>query len=529
MRNVIFFFLLAVSGSMLAQSRLESVIPAPTQITLQAGSFTFTPTTLLLAHDFEAFKDAIAFRDMCLQWKGLPLKTAIKPIGKGPFIEVHYDSTSTIPPGGYTMVIEPEKIIITASGDGGIFYGLMTLLQGMEGDKNSGFTIACATVEDAPQFSWRGMHLDVSRHFFDVADIKSYLDYMALFKMNSFHWHLTDDQGWRAAIQQYPLLTEVGGWRNGTMVGHYNDQQWDTIRYGGYYTQKEMQEVVEYATERHINVVPEIEMPGHAMAAIAAYPSLACTEGPFEVGQSWGVYEDVFCPSETTFAFLENVLTEIMSIFPSPVIHIGGDEVPKTRWKACSHCQQLMRKEGLANEEELQSYFIQRIDKFVNQNGRVIIGWDEILEGGLAPNAMVMSWRGTNGGIAAAQAGHQVVMSPNNDCYFDHYQGPPESEPLAIGGMTTLEEVYAYEPIPTALAETQRKYILGAQGNVWTEYIPNFEQVEYMALPRMIALAEVVWTGEQRGAFTDFRERLGVQLELLDAAYVNYSRSWKMQ
>jgi hexosaminidase len=270
-------------------------------------------------------------------------------------------------------------------------------------------------------------------------------------------------------------------------------------------------------------------MPGHALAALAAYPEFACTEGPFEVGMKYGVYEDVFCPKEETFVFLENILAEVMALFPSAVIHIGGDEVLKNRWKSCSHCQALMQAKGLPNEEALQSYFIQRIEKFVNSHGRVIIGWDEILEGGLAPNAMVMSWRGTEGGIAAAKSGHQVVMSPNSDCYFDHYQGDPKNEPLAIGGMTTLQDVYAYEPIPEALTDQEAAFIIGAQANIWTEYILNFDQVEYMAMPRMIALSEVLWSPASSRNFADFRQRLTKNLQLLDQVRVNYSRTWMTQ
>jgi len=373
------------------------------------------------------------------------------------------------------------------------------------------------------------MHLDVCRHFFSVDEVKQYIDLLALYKFNSFHWHLTDDQGWRIEIKQYPKLTEVGGWRNGTMVGRYSDQQYDSIRYGGYYTQEEIREVVDYAAKRHINIVPEIEMPGHATAALAAYPEFSCTGGPFEVAQGWGVFPDIFCPTEETFTFLENILDEVMALFPSSVIHIGGDEAPKDRWKECAHCQALMQREGLASEEELQSYFVQRIEKYVNSKGRTIIGWDEILEGGLAPNAMVMSWRGTEGGIAAAKDKHQVVMSPNNDCYFDHYQGDPANEPLAIGGMTTLEDVYNYEPVPPGLSKEESAFIIGAQANVWTEYILNFEHVEYMAVPRMIALSEVLWSTNRKSNFDDFKLRLARNLQLLDRQHVNYSRTWQTQ
>jgi hexosaminidase len=509
----------------------QGIIPQPVEATWATNSavFNMAPTAYILANDFEAFKDAVAFRDLSIRFLDLPLKTATKKMGNGPAITVQYDSASTLPPGGYELIITPLSITITGSPDGGVFHGLMSLLQLIEGEKSTGYSIPCGRIVDYPRFNWRGMHLDVSRHFFDVDDVKEYIDYLALYKFNTFHWHLTDDQGWRIEIKQYPKLTEIGAWRKGSTVGHYSDNAFDSIRYGGYYTQEEIAEVVAYAAKRRITMVPEIEMPGHALAALAAYPEFACTEGPFEVGMKYGVYEDVFCPKEETFVFLENILAEVMALFPSAVIHIGGDEVLKNRWKSCSHCQALMQAKGLPNEEALQSYFIQRIEKFVNSHGRVIIGWDEILEGGLAPNAMVMSWRGTEGGIAAAKSGHQVVMSPNSDCYFDHYQGDPKNEPLAIGGMTTLQDVYAYEPIPEALTDQEAAFIIGAQANIWTEYILNFDQVEYMAMPRMIALSEVLWSPASSRNFADFRQRLTKNLQLLDQVRVNYSRTWMTQ
>ncbi len=505
------------------------LIPAPAEWSPETGSFNLTPTTFLLARDMQAFQDAVTFRDICIDWFDFPLKTAIKEIGSGPYIEVAYDSTLDLPDGGYILVIAPEGIKVTGKADGGVFHGLMSLLQLMEPKPDRTISIPCQTISDGPRFVWRGMHLDVCRHFFSVDEVKQYIDLLALYKFNSFHWHLTDDQGWRIEIKQYPKLTEVGGWRNGTMVGRYSDQQYDSIRYGGYYTQEEIREVVDYAAKRHINIVPEIEMPGHATAALAAYPEFSCTGGPFEVAQGWGVFPDIFCPTEETFTFLENILDEVMALFPSSVIHIGGDEAPKDRWKECAHCQALMQREGLASEEELQSYFVQRIEKYVNSKGRTIIGWDEILEGGLAPNAMVMSWRGTEGGIAAAKDKHQVVMSPNNDCYFDHYQGDPANEPLAIGGMTTLEDVYNYEPVPPGLSKEESAFIIGAQANVWTEYILNFEHVEYMAVPRMIALSEVLWSTNRKSNFDDFKLRLARNLQLLDRQHVNYSRTWQTQ
>jgi hexosaminidase len=346
-----------------------------------------------------------------------------------------------------------------------------------------------------------------------------------MYKMNVFHWHLTDDQGWRIEIEKYPLLTQVGGYRDETLIGRPSEKmKFDGQRHGGFYTQAQVREIVAYAAERHISVVPEIEMPGHSRAALAAYPQYACTDGPFKTATSWGVFEDVYCAGkDETFNFLTDVLDEVMALFPSQFVHIGGDECPKTRWKACAACQKRLQTEGLKDEHELQSYFIKRIEKHVNSRGKTIIGWDEILEGGLAPNAAVMSWRGTEGGIAAAKAGHYVVMSPGKPCYFDHYQvQETQNEPLAIGGFNPLEAVYAYEPIPAGITPEQAGYILGAQGNVWTEYMPTFDQVTYMALPRMAALAEVLWTNPANKDFEDFKKRLAVQNAYLDARGYNY-------
>jgi hexosaminidase len=384
----------------------------------------------------------------------------------------------------------------------------------------------CLTITDWPRFPWRGMHLDACRHFWSVEFTKKYIDLLARYKMNSFHWHLTEDQGWRIQIKHHPILTAVGAWRSGSQVGPYARLEFDTVRYGGYYTQDEIREVVAYAAARHINVVPEIEMPGHALAALAAYPQVGCTGGPYEVNRGWGVFEDVFCAgNDSTFALLEDVLTEVIDLFPSPYIHIGGDECPKDQWKLCAKCQTRMKAEGLKDEHELQSYFIQRIEKFVNSKGRKIIGWDEILEGGLAPNAAVMSWRGTEGGVAAARSGHYAVMSPGSHCYFDHYQGDPANEPLAIGGYTTVQKVYSYEPVPPELNAEEAKYILGAQGNVWTEYILTPEHVEYMAVPRMLALAEVLWTPKEKRNEADFIRRLDSEFPRLGELNVNASKS----
>jgi hexosaminidase len=368
------------------------------------------------------------------------------------------------------------------------------------------------------------MHLDVCRHFFPVSFVKKYIDLLAIHKMNYFHWHLTEDQGWRIEIKKYPLLTQTGAWRSGSMIGKYSDQKYDSVRYGGFYTQDEIRDIVKYASERHITVIPEIEMPGHALAALAAYPQFSCKGGPFEVARGWGVFDDVYCTREETFRFLFNVLDEVIELFPGPYIHIGGDECPKTRWKSCDSCQSRMREEGIKDEHELQSWFIQRIERYVNEKGKKIIGWDEILEGGLAPNATVMSWRGTEGGIMAANQNHNVVMTPGTHCYFDHYQGNPEKEPLAIGGFTNLEKVFSFNPLPAGLPADKAEYILGAQANVWTEYILTESHIEYMVLPRMTALSQVLWSGDKKGSFENFEKGIYLFMEALKKQGYNYRK-----
>lgn len=417
-----------------------------------------------------------------------------------------------------------KKIKISYTSDRSRFYAFQTLIQLLI-EHETDQQLPHLKIQDYPKYQWRGMHLDVCRHFFTKDEVKQYIDYLAMYKLNTFHWHLTDDQGWRIEIKKYPKLTEHGAWRSGSMVGPYSDHKYDDIRYGGFYTQDEIREVVKYAQDRHITVVPEIEMPGHAVAAISSYPWLSCTGKQIPVERGWGVYEDIFCPKEETFEFLENVLSEVIALFPSKVIHIGGDEAPKTRWKECPHCQALIKKEGLKDEHELQSYFIRRIEKFLNAKGREIIGWDEILEGGLAPNAKVMSWRGTEGGLTAASQQHDVVMTPGEYMYFDHYQGDPQNEPLAFGGFLPLEKVYSYNPVPAGLKPENHKYILGAQANIWTEYINDFKQVQYMAFPRITALSEVDWGTSNPKNYNAFQKKVFQHMKWYDRKGINYARS----
>ncbi len=434
------------------------------------------------------------------------------------------NAKTELPKEGYKLTVDKQKVVIEASDEAGFYYGLQSMMQllppeiyAQEKQIGTEWSIPAISINDYPRFSYRGLHLDVGRHFYPADSVKKFIDLMAQYKYNRFHWHLTEDQGWRIEIKKYPKLTEVGAWRKGTLVGHYSDKphQFDGKEYGGYYTQEEVKEIVRYAEERCITIIPEIEMPGHSRAALAAYPELGCTDEQYEVATKWGVFTEVYCPSEKTFQFLQDVLDEVMELFPGKYIHIGGDECPKQQWEESALCQDIMKREGLKNEHELQSWFIQRIEKYLNSKGRSIIGWDEILEGGLAPNATVMSWRGMDGGIAAAKAGHDVVMTPTSHCYFDYYQAGPEGEPIAIGGFTPIRKVYDFEPVPDELNEKQAQHILGAQANLWTEYMPDFPHVLYMTWPRALALAEVNWTMPTKKSWENFFPRLIRQMKVL--------------
>lgn len=429
-------------------------------------------------------------------------------------------------PESYSLTVAPGAVTLTAPRMAGRFYGLLTLQQLVEAARAADAVapkVGSVTITDAPRFAYRGLHLDVGRHFQPVEFVKRYIDLMARYKLNTFHWHLTEDQGWRIEIRKHPRLTEVASCRKETMVAkNFSPFVGDGTPHCGFYTQDEIRDVVAYAAARNVTVVPEIEMPGHSVAALAAYPELACTPGPFEVMTTWGVSDDIYCPSEQTFAFLQDVLTEVLELFPSRLIHIGGDEAPKVRWKESALAQEIIRREGLKDEHELQSWFIKRIDRWLAERGRRLVGWDEILEGGLAPGATVMSWRGIAGGIDAAKQGRDVIMTPNSHLYLDHYQGDARFEPLAIGGLSTLENVYSYEPVPDALTPAEGRRILGAQGNVWTEYLKTPAAVEYMAWPRAIALAEVTWSPKGARDWESFARRLPAALRSLDRLRVNY-------
>ncbi len=426
----------------------------------------------------------------------------------------------------YSIELSSIRKLIQYESLTGQFYAINSLLQLLQKDETGWFIRECE-LYDSPAFQWRGLHLDVSRHFYTTDEVKRFIDLMALYKFNTFHWHLTDDQGWRIEINKYPKLTEIGAFRDSTMIGHYSDQPrtFDTETYGGFYTQDQIREVVQYAQERYITVIPEIELPGHARAALAAYPELSCTGEQNEVPGTWGIFDDIFCSKQETIDFMKDVLAEVVELFPSEYIHIGGDEAPKTRWKECSDCQKVISENDLQDEHELQSYFIGQIDEFLREKGKKLIGWDEILEGGLSPNAAVMSWRGTKGGIEAAKQKHYVVMTPTTYCYFDYYQSGHPSEPIAIGGFLPLEKVYKFNPIPKELSKSAETYILGGQANLWTEYIASMEHLEYMTYPRALALAQAVWCQEKPSLNSFLEDFLMYQEDYLDRYDVNYARS----
>ena len=497
-----------------------AIIPNPQRIVAGEGQFRLNDRTVIWAPDAAAIGRSLS------RWiqeaSGLHLvvnEAGDRPGDVGNTIAISLVGGDSAE--GYQLDVSPSGITIRAATPAGLFYGCQSLRQLMP-LPGSLPSIPALSISDQPRFPWRGLHLDVARHMFPIPFIKRYLDLMAFHKLNLFHWHLTDDQGWRIEIKRYPRLTEVGAWRDSTPLPA-DPTQGDGLRYGGYYTQEEIREIVAYARERHITVVPEIEMPGHALAALASYPQLGCRGEGYRVWPTWGIAEDVFCAgSSESYEFLCNVLREVLDLFPGEVIHIGGDECPKTRWQACPRCQATIKEQQLRDEDELQSHVIRRMASFLNAHGRRVIGWDEILEGGLAPNAMVMSWRGTEGGIAAAAQGHDVVMTPTEHSYFDYYQSADTAtEPAAIGGLLTLEQAYAFDPL-AGVAEDKRHHVLGGQGNVWTEYIQTPAQVEYMVFPRAAALAEAVWTGGDNRDYAEFLGRLRPHLKRLDQQGVHY-------
>lgn len=532
MKKLIFIFSVwTISFGIFAQNQYN-IIPVPQKLEAQTGVFTVNDKTVIVGN--AAWNDVAELLNTQLNtvngWNKKVVAGSTKLV-KG---AIQFVKDESIADEGYKLDVSPKQVIISAKTGKGAFYGVQTLLQLLPTDvfkdgKVEGvkWSIPCCKIEDAPRYSYRGLHLDVGRHFSPVSFVKKYIDLIALHKFNTFHWHLTEDQGWRIEIKKYPKLTEIGSVRKETLVGKYGSGKYDGKPYGGFYTQDEIKEVVAYAKKKYVTIVPEIEMPGHAQAALAAYPELGCNQDKiYQVHTTWGVSNDVFCPREETFTFLENVLMEVMDLFPGQYIHIGGDECPKDQWKTSRFCQDLMKKEGLKDEHELQSYFIRRIDKFITSKGRKMIGWDEILEGGLSPNATVMSWRGEEGGIMAAKQNHDVIMTPGSHLYLDHYQADPKTEPLAIGGFLTLEKVYSYEPAPKELTAEQKKFILGLQANVWTEYMQTTNQIEYMVFPRACAVSEVAWSPSSARNYSDFTNRLKTHIERLGNLKVNYAKSF---
>ncbi len=523
-RTLILFSLVFLSVRYL--NAQVNIIPVPNQMEIGEGSFTLDASDMIVYQNDQLKSLGDYLRNQILNEVGVNVKIAQKKIGVTG-INLSIDKNISSNSEAYNLDIKEKAIFVSGASKAGVMFGIQTLLQVIYPAtyKDASIILPVLSVKDEPAFKWRGMHLDVCRHFFSVDFIKHMLDMMAMHKLNTFHWHLTDDQGWRIEIKKYPKLTEISSVRKETMVGHYveENQVFDGKPYGGFYTQEQIKEVVDYASKLCITVVPEIEMPGHAVAALAAYPEFSCTGGPFEVYTKWGVSKDVFCAGkEETFEFLQNVIDEVTALFPGEYIHVGGDECPKDRWKECPLCQKRMKDNGLKDEMELQSYFVKRMEKYIASKGKKIIGWDEILEGGLPERAAVMSWRGYDGGIEAAHAGHDVVMTPGGYCYFDHLQAKAESEPLAFGGFTSLSKVYEFKPVPPELEKKSRKHILGAQANLWTEYIPNEEQLEYMAFPRLCAMSEVLWSDDSTRNYADFLKRLKVHLVRLDLYGINY-------
>lgn len=508
-----------------------SIIPQPGYLSPGAGAFTLNAETRIKAPS-AAGQVAERFAAWLRVPTGLPLPVEITEATRAAetnTITLAFTTSGEFGPEGYGLQVTPESVLLRATDTPGLLHGTQTLRQllPVEAESRSAVSgvewiIPEVTIEDEPRFGWRGMHLDVGRHFFPASFIIKFLDTMALHKFNVLHWHLTEDQGWRIEIQRYTELIEIGAWRDASPYPA-DRHTLDGVAHGGFYTQKEIKEIVAHAQSLGITVVPEIEMPGHAVAALASYPELGCLGKGYEVRQYWGIAEDVFCAGNPeVYTFLENVLDEVLALFPSEYIHIGGDECPKTRWKECPRCQAKIKSEGLADEHELQSYFIRHFEKYLNERGRRLIGWDEILEGGLAPNATVMSWRGSKGGIEAASQGHDVVMTPNTHCYFDYYQSEDHStEPPTIGGFIPLEKVYQFDPTEGVPAD-KTSHVLGGQGNIWTEYMPTTEIVEYMAFPRAAAMAEVLWSDPSTRDYDDFLRRLRPYLQRLDKLGVNY-------
>jgi hexosaminidase len=522
--------LLTSQLSMAQSSKISAknlgLVPLPREVKAYAGTYALPQQLSIYAASADARNVAELLKEM------------LKPLGKTVTLTTNRQTaqikllTGAVPnPEGYQLVVDKAGVQITAAGGAGLFYGTQTLLQLLPPRAAATVSVPYVRINDEPAFRWRGGMLDVCRHFFPVSFVKKYIDFLAAYKLNTFHWHLTDDQGWRIEIKKYPKLTQVSAFRKETLVGAQQtfktpaEFKFDGQPYGGFYTQDQIRDVVAYAQKRYVTIVPEIEMPGHSVSILAAYPELACKPGKYETWTMWGVNEDIVCPSEETFRFFEDVLTEVSTLFPGKYIHIGGDEAPKTRWKESAAVQAIMKKEGYTDVEKVQGWFNRRIENFLTGKGKKLIGWDEILEGGISPSATIMSWRGEKGGIEAAKRGNDVVMTPTTNLYLDYGQNPhPHSpdEPLMIGGYLPLAKVYSYNPLPSELTPEQQKHILGTGANMWTEYITTPEKAEYMLFPRFLAAAEVAWTPAAKKNYAEFLPRMGQQFARLDAKHIHY-------
>ena len=533
--KIVFSVMMCVAavGAFPAQAKTEvNVIPAPVKMELGKGAFTLDAKTRILFQNGNADAEKTAgylARVLCPPTGlGLPVCAASGAEANAIFLG---NEGADAGAESYRLTVAEDRAVITASTGAGLFYGVQTLRQllppavfsatTVDGQK---WIVPSVTIEDAPRFAWRGIMLDTCRHFLPKEAVKKFIDTIAMQKMNHLHLHLTDDQGWRIEIKKYPKLTEVGAWRKETVVGHplKGPEKYDGKRHGGFYTQDDLRELVAYAADRHITILPEIEMPGHAQAAIAAYPELGNVKEPLEVFTTWGVNKNIFNAEESTILFLQDVLAEVVEIFPSTYIHIGGDEAVKDQWKASEAVQKRMKELGIDDEDKMQAYFIARMNDFLKSKGRKLIGWDEILDGGLGRDATVMAWRSVDKGIEAAKLGNDVVMAPTAYTYFDYYQGKPKSEPLGIGGNLPLSKVYSFDPLPEKLDPQALSHILGTQCQLWAEYIPNADHMEYMAFPRACALAEVAWTPQEQRDFSDFSDRLKTHLQRLDKMGVKY-------
>jgi hexosaminidase len=561
MRFLLILFLAAIGINVTAQA--VKIVPQPVEmfVSENADKFTINSKSFIVMNPAADTNAAVFFISYVKRFYNINLKLVRGSATQVPpnaiIVSLHQTLVAE-EKDKYNLLVTKNSASLSSSSNSGLFYGFQTLIQLLplpqsKTQQSIKLTIPQLTITDYPRFAYRGLHLDVGRHFMPVDFIKKYIDYIALHKMNYFHWHLTEDQGWRIEIKKYPELTRIGSVRNGTIIGRYPGTGNDNIQYGGFYTQDQVKEIVKYAADRFITIVPEIEMPGHGSAAIAAYPNLSCfpneptqipdnmissasrlklspmvsaSNGRKLVQETWGVFDDVFCAGkEETFKFLQDVIDEIVPLFPGKYFHVGGDECPKENWKRCPACQKRMTDVKLGDEHELQSYFINRIEKYLNAKGKTLIGWDEILEGGLAPNAIVMSWRGEKGGIDAAKQKHEVIMTPGNPVYFDHTQSMNEDS-VTIGGYNPIEKVYAYEPVPVELKPEEVKYVLGAQANLWTEYMKNPKKVEYMLFPRLAALSEVLWTPKEKKNWPDFESRLMTQFKRYEFWKDNYSKAY---